>query len=185
MPRILERCPDTRLVLVGSGPEETALRRLTDSLQLSSSVQFAGWLAHEETIREMATAEAVVVLNRSRHEGFGLVVAEAAACRSPLVVSRINVFEEILGADAGHALFVDQHRPRTIADTVFRSFTLPRRASARAAAALRHVQEQYTIERMVDNYVALYDSLAAKRPHSGNQRMPRPRGDNAREPVRC
>lgn len=185
MPMILSRFPDTRLVLIGSGPEEAALRHLAEKLCLSARVQFAGWLTHEQTIREMASAEAVVVPSRGSQEGFGLVAAEAAACGTPLVVGRIAVFEEILGADAKRALFIERRSPQAIADAVYRSFTLPRRAATRAANALRHVRERFAIERMVDDYVELYDSVAATRRHHASLRVPSPLEDNACESVCC
>ncbi len=51
MPRILERMPQVRLLLVGGGPQEQPLKALADSLDLSEKVVFAGRVPHQEVQR--------------------------------------------------------------------------------------------------------------------------------------
>jgi glycosyltransferase involved in cell wall biosynthesis len=45
MPVILEKIPEARLVVVGSGEQEEYLRRLCRELGVSTSVEFTGWLS--------------------------------------------------------------------------------------------------------------------------------------------
>lgn len=46
MPRIMERLPSVRLLLVGGGPEERTLKALVDTLGLGEKVVFAGRVPH-------------------------------------------------------------------------------------------------------------------------------------------
>jgi glycosyltransferase involved in cell wall biosynthesis len=48
MRRILERIPDSRLLIVGTGPYEGALRKLAAELGLGERVVFRGLMQHEE-----------------------------------------------------------------------------------------------------------------------------------------
>lgn len=79
----LRRQRDCRLVILGQGKEERALRSLAVELAIDHDVDFAGfrpnifsWMAHS----------AVFALS-SRWEGFGNVMAEALACGTPVVAT--------------------------------------------------------------------------------------------------
>ena len=67
-----QRIPDLRLVMVGDGPE---MRRLQKSAP--AGVEFVGFVPTDEKKRLMASAHAIVMA--SVREGWGLVIAEAAA----------------------------------------------------------------------------------------------------------
>lgn len=67
-----EALPELRLVMVGDGPEMGSLQRLAPE-----GVEFAGFVPADEKRRLMASAHALVMA--STREGWGLVIAEAAA----------------------------------------------------------------------------------------------------------
>ena len=96
LPEVLKRHPHVKLMLIGSGPMEAALQRLAATLGLQDVVEFRGWLPHAQVLREMASAELVVVPSDGTQEGYGLVLAEALVCGTRLVVSDIPVFHEVL-----------------------------------------------------------------------------------------
>ena len=106
LPAVVKRHPQARLMLIGSGPMEAELRRRVAELGLETHVEFTGWMPHEQVLREMASAALVVVPSDGTQEGFGLVVAEALACGTPLVLSDIPVFREVLqGVGRGQHFF--------------------------------------------------------------------------------
>lgn len=74
-----------RLVLVGGGPDEAALRAQADALGIEQQVEFAGFLGAAAVARRLADALALVLV--SREEQWGLVVNEALAFHLPLIVS--------------------------------------------------------------------------------------------------
>jgi len=73
------------LVLVGTGPEEMALRRLAGSLS-AAHVHFAGWQQYNALPVYYGLARAFIL--PSTQEPWGLVVNEAMACGLPVLVSR-------------------------------------------------------------------------------------------------
>jgi glycosyltransferase involved in cell wall biosynthesis len=96
LPQVVRCHPHVQLHLIGSGPMEEALRQRVKELGLTDSVVFMGWQPHDALLQEMAAAELVVVPSDGSQEGFGLVVAEALVCGTPLLVSDIPVFREVL-----------------------------------------------------------------------------------------
>lgn len=75
--------PESRLVIVGDGPERARLEWLASDLGISSRVQFCGWLAHGQVLNQMANSH--VFLFPSLRDGGGAVVVEAMAMECPVV----------------------------------------------------------------------------------------------------
>ena len=74
-----------RLVLVGSGPLEGAIRQRASELGIAGTVDFPGFLGAQEVSRLLADALALVLV--SSVEQWGLVVNEALAFGLPVIVS--------------------------------------------------------------------------------------------------
>lgn len=68
-----------RLSIIGSGPEEAALRQQVQTLGLQAQVRFAGSLVGQPLVRAL-NAHRVAVVPSVWEEPFGLVALEAQAC---------------------------------------------------------------------------------------------------------
>lgn len=81
---LLLRCasevPEADIVLIGSGPEEHALRELAPD-----RVRFAGRLERERLVPWLAAADGLVLPSRS--EPWGMVLTEAASAGLPLIAT--------------------------------------------------------------------------------------------------
>lgn len=157
LPVVVRQHPHLRLHLIGSGPMEDALRRRVDELGLTVNVAFLGWKPHDDVLREMATAELVVV--PSSMEGFGLVIAEALVCGTTLLMSDIPVFHEVLDAAGATGRFFPRGDATALADSLVEfPFAMPGdhvAAKAPPAAELQRLSAQT----MADAYVSLYREL--------------------------
>lgn len=78
------RIPDLRAAIVGVGPERQRLQEEIDRLELGAGCELLGRVSDEEL--ESLLSRAAVLVNPSAREGFGLVIAEAAAVGTPSVV---------------------------------------------------------------------------------------------------
>jgi glycosyltransferase involved in cell wall biosynthesis len=89
-----------RLVVVGAGPHEAALRSAVEAharaglLDLGTRVQFTGRLEADALADWMNAADVFVL--PSRAEGLGIVLLEAMACGTPCVGSDVGGIPEIL-----------------------------------------------------------------------------------------
>jgi hypothetical protein len=73
--------------LIGSGPEEGALKSLAADLNITDRVVFVGHRSREETLTLLADAD--VFVQPSLFEGHSLALIEAAKLRLPLIVSDV------------------------------------------------------------------------------------------------
>jgi glycosyltransferase involved in cell wall biosynthesis len=74
---------DVSAIIVGDGPERTALMALSDRAGVSESLEFRGFVPGA---RELM-ADVDIVVHTPRYEGFGLVALEAMAAGKPMVVA--------------------------------------------------------------------------------------------------
>jgi glycosyltransferase involved in cell wall biosynthesis len=87
------------LLIAGTGPDETKVRRLVDRLGITGSVQFVGWVSGGDKFQLLNQARVVVV--PSRQETFGLVALEALAAATPVVIFDIPCLREVVPDDCG------------------------------------------------------------------------------------
>ena len=85
--------PGMRLVVVGDGSASTDLKRHAERSGCSERVEFLGRIEVEEVRRWQRTA--AVAVSFSRHEAYGLVLAEALSAGSPVVASDIPAHREV------------------------------------------------------------------------------------------
>lgn len=123
------------LVLAGGGREEreeAALRARTRHLGLSDRVHLLGYVAGADLAELYRSASMLVFPTLA--EGFGLPIAEAMACGTPVVVSDRPVHREIAG-EAGER--VDPLDPASIAAGIARLLDDPELAARRAEEGRR------------------------------------------------
>ncbi len=142
--------PEVDFVLAGRvTPEAGAeLQRIApDNLRL------AGWLEDAElaALRQRAR----VYVQASRHEGFGVAVAEAMLARCVPVVTRAGALPEVVGS-AGVVL--DDGDPRSVAVGVREALHLDLGEVAR-----RRVLEHFSVQQRREGLFALTDELQRRR----------------------
>lgn len=94
--RLRSRGAAPRLTIVGAGPEEAALREMTERLELSAQVTFAGPKRGAELAR-LLQAHKILVIPSRYDEPFGVVALEGIACGCVAVASRGGGLPEAVG----------------------------------------------------------------------------------------
>ena len=93
--------PDIHYLIVGTGPEEAALREMTQSLGIASLVTFAGYVIDAELPDYYAACDVLAMPNYEEAstgdiEGFGMVFLEANAAGKPAIGGRSGGAEEAI-----------------------------------------------------------------------------------------
>lgn len=145
-----------RLLIVGQGELAAELARLCSSLGLESHVQCLGERNDVEHL--MNAADAFVI--SSAYEGFGLVVAEAMASELPVIATRCNGPEEVLG---GTGTLVPIERPDVLAEAMVRLMKSdPEQRAWEGKRARMRALEHFSIAAAVGSWRSLYASLGVK-----------------------
>ncbi|MBI5154982.1 glycosyltransferase family 4 protein [Candidatus Poribacteria bacterium] len=142
-----------RLVLGGTGPESEHLQGLARSLGLSDRVEFPGRLTDKDLARCLRSAD--LFLNPDLGQpAFGLTIAEALVCGTPVLASNTGAHPELVGEGDG-ALVPAGDVPAwaaAIADFIAR---LPEPPDARAARET-HARARFARGRMIEGLLKVY-----------------------------
>ena len=104
-----------KLLIVGKGSEENALKGLASDLGLNGCVVFAGAIEYSEVPKYQNMIDIAVSL--SEYEGFGVSTIEACACEKPVVVSNVGGLAEIVENNKS-GLIVPPADPEATADAL-------------------------------------------------------------------
>ncbi len=122
---------------------------------MESEILFPGFVADSEQAYWYSAASAFVY--PSLYEGFGVPVAEALACGSPVVTSNVSSLPE---AGAGIAICVDPHDVQAISEAMYRAIsdsTLRQQCRAMASS----VAQRFSAPTMTAQTIAVYEQAAA------------------------
>jgi glycosyltransferase involved in cell wall biosynthesis len=152
----LRALPDTDLLIVGEGPERTALEQLALKEGVSKRVRFLGRI-EQKRLPEIYNAIDALVLASSR-EGWANVLLEAMACGTPVIASAVWGTPEVVAApDAG--VLMKTLDAQGVIDGVTRLFAIqPERAATRRYA------EAFSWDATTQGQLALFRQILAHRP---------------------
>ena len=127
--------PDVRFVFVGKWHDD-AIEQLREIAP--PNVEFTGWLSDEEL--EALYARASVYVQASRHEGFGLAVAEAMLAGCVPVVMDVTAMPEVVN---GAGVLITSQSPEAVAAGVRDALALGPEAHD---AARRRILTEFPLE---------------------------------------
>jgi len=143
--------PDVRFTFAGKWLDD-AVEQLRG--RAGENVTFTGWLSDEDL--HSAYRRAAAYVQASRHEGFGLAVAEAMLAGCVPVVMNVTAMPEVVG-DAG--VLIESQEPAEVADGVRRALELGPDAARRAR---ERILTAFPMERRRDGILEVVeDALAA------------------------
>lgn len=82
---IVKDIPSSRLVIIGSGPDEAKLKQMADDYSLNDVIEFKKDLNDGELLDEYQKCSVFVLPSFS--EGFPLTILEAMSCKKPVIAS--------------------------------------------------------------------------------------------------
>jgi len=151
MPAILDKFPDTVLVALGQGPLLSHLRNHANSLKIEQNVMFVGFrndMPH--ILRELD-----VLVHPATMEGLGVAVLQAMAAELPVVATAAGGMPEAV-QDSVSGILVPPRDAGALSDAVIRLLAAPELRRAMGAAGRRIVEEQFSVDGMVEGILAVY-----------------------------
>ncbi len=155
LPAVLQACPNYRLVVIGEGPEEAALKQLAADLAIQDQVTFAGFLPQEGVRAWLQRAKLFVL--PSLEEGLGVVVLEALACGTPVVASHVGGIVDMVTAEVG--ALVPAADATALAAAMIQILANGQTWATMSTHARERAVNQFSGPQIADQYIELYDSV--------------------------
>ncbi len=147
-----------RMLIVGSGPDEAELRRMTVQQGVDAQCVFEP----PGPIRK-ALSQARIMVIPSRAESLPYVILEAAAAAQPLISTDVGGIKEIYGP-AHRGRLIPPDDPVILADAILSMLATPQaQRLVQAADLAEHVRQNFALDAMIDGVLAAYaDAMAAR-----------------------
>ena len=157
MPAIVAQVPGARLLLVGGGPAEHALRAQAEASQAAHAIRFVGRVPHHEVDRYYALAD-VVCYPRKAMRLTDLVTPlkplEAMAQGLPVVATDVGGMSEQV-EDGITGRLVGREDEEALASALVELASDPRLRLAMGTAGRERVRRRFGLQTMVDRYAAV------------------------------
>ena len=151
---VVRAVPAAQLVIAGDGPERLRLEGRAAQPDLAGRVVFLGYRAD---VRSWLPGVDVYV-NSSISEGVSITILEAMAAGVPVIATAVGGTPEVItSTDVG--VLVPARDPAALAHATTSLLDRVETRRALGAAGRGRLQSAFTLDRMVDAYVALYDRL--------------------------
>jgi glycosyltransferase involved in cell wall biosynthesis len=154
------RFPKITLMVVGAGPLSDSLRGFLRELAIGESVEIRGYMPRHDLISVIRRSLAVVL--PSAYEGASFAMLEAMACSKPVVALDYPFAREIIKnydsgllASPGDEMDLARKIQLLIQDEDLRVKL--------GQNAHRHVYQNHNWDKLIERYIALYQSLANSR----------------------
>ena len=140
-----------RLVIVGTGPEESRLRAMAGPM-----VSFLGWRSDAEIARLYARCRALIFPGV---EDFGITPLEAAAAGRPTIaLARGGALETMIGLDAGDAaptaVFFSEQTAEALTDAITRFERAEERFEGKALRARAEAFDRPVFKQKLGEFIA-------------------------------
>jgi len=148
--------PEIKLIIIGSGPYENFLKKLVNSLNLQSNIEFKGYVTTDTKIKLIQ--ESIDMVFPSLCEGFGLVILEAFSQNRPVLVSNIRPMSDIVEHEkTGYLL--NPYDEKLWANYITRLVKNPQEANLMGKNGKKVLQAKYNPESMYKKIISMYSEV--------------------------
>jgi glycosyltransferase involved in cell wall biosynthesis len=150
--------PLARLIIVGNGPLQSQLKHMAEELDISDTVEFTG--LQSDIAAQFHRGDLAVL--PSLYEGMPNALLEAMACGLPCVATWVSGSEDII-QQGMNGLLVEPGDYQGLAEALLTLMYSPERMQSYGCVARATIEAHYSIERVTDLYVELYQHIADRR----------------------
>jgi glycosyltransferase involved in cell wall biosynthesis len=156
LPSLKNKFKDIRVLIVGSGPHRSRLEAQVRKLDLGGCVQFMGFRSDISTILRASD----MLVHPALREGFANVGLQAMASGIPVVTTSVGGMPEMVQHEIT-GLVVPPGDSKSLAQAIEELLSNPGRCSMMGRLGQDIVRERFSVEKMVDSNLALYQKILA------------------------
>ena len=153
------KTPGVQVLLIGDGPERSALEREVRRLGINNRVHFLGFVPHERVPEVLSHADVLVL--PSVYEELGTVLLEAMWMGLPVVASRTGGIPDVITNEVD-GLLVPPGKPEALAVAIDRVLRSPVLAQ-RLGEAARERAKDYDWDALAERVLEIYRGITTGR----------------------
>jgi len=154
---VVAQHPHARLIFIGEGDQRPRLEALAASLGLSHELIWTGF--RQDVPRLLAAMD--IYVQPSVNEGLSLSILEAMAAGKAVIATDVGGAQEVL-THKKTGILIPPGSSQVIRAAVVDLLDHPNKLAALAQAAREHVLREFGVDRMVEGYRRIYESLASR-----------------------
>jgi glycosyltransferase involved in cell wall biosynthesis len=152
--------PDSRLLLVGSGPKARAYREYAKKLKLDGAVEFKGPVRDDNKLIELYSESDIVVLPSNVGGPISVTLLEGMSMGRAVISTNVpGGIPDVLGGGSG--LLMERGNKAQLEDFLRRLVTDKEYLMTMKERSRKAIEEKYTLDSMIDKLMALYGEMAA------------------------
>jgi glycosyltransferase involved in cell wall biosynthesis len=155
---VREGCTIAKVLIAGKGPQEDQLRQYCTANGLTQ-VEFLGQI---DWVPKVFSICDLIVIPSEWEEACSFAVIEALACGACLLVSDAGGNPELVGPEGVAGLVFRRGDVPDLKLKLRELIAHPQRREAMRQAARDRAVSRFSIDRMVDGYLAVFDEIAAE-----------------------
>jgi glycosyltransferase involved in cell wall biosynthesis len=152
-------------LIVGDGPLRATLEARARELDITGRVRFLGPVADDELAAMYRACDVFVLPSVTRQEAFGVVQLEAMAAGKPVVSTDVGTGVGWVNRHGETGYVVPPRDPVALREALRRLLANPTLQKSMGEAAAKRVRSTFTLERMIDQTLALYRDVMAMADH--------------------
>ena len=156
-----DQVPSLQALLVGDGPLRSDVAAAVRTLGLEGTLHAVGYRQDADAL--LAAADVVVL--SSREEGMGSVLLDALLLGKPIAATRAGGIPEVV-TDGVTGLLAAVNDPRALGAQIA-ALLQDRALAARLAAAARARADDFSVERLTDRTLTVYERVLSALPLDG------------------
>ena len=154
IPKIINKCPNTKFVIAGSGEDEAKLKKLSLELKVDDFLYFLGY---RSDVQNLMSQLDLIVLS-SLWEGLPLTPIEAFSVGKTIVATAVDGTVEIVRDDVDGCL-VKERDSNQISDKVIYLLSSPEKKKSFEEEAQRTYFEVFSFDKLSKGYTEYYRGI--------------------------
>jgi glycosyltransferase involved in cell wall biosynthesis len=152
IPLVIEKIPDAKFVLLGSGTEMDKLKQIVSKNKLDNSVEFKGWIEREkipENIVDASIGIGPLRLTEVTSRALPIKVLEYMAVSLPVIAQKGTLPDDVLENEK-NGFFIENHIE--LAEKIILLLNEPKKVQNMGAHSLKLVQK-FSWDQVVDSVI--------------------------------
>jgi glycosyltransferase involved in cell wall biosynthesis len=155
LPQVLRSVPEARVMMLGSGDEESRLRTIAAQLEVSDSISWHGAVRHAEMPSYYGRMALSVVPSVHESETLAVSALESQAMHVPVVASRIGGLKESV-LDGQTGILVPPRDELALAEAIIRLLTDNSLRERLGTQGRKRVELQFDWQQTLDSMLRIY-----------------------------